>query len=517
MISFTIALLALIAGYFLYGKFIERVFQPDDRPTPAIAMADGVDYIVMPTWKVFMIQFLNIAGTGPIFGAIMGAWYGPSAYLWIVFGCIFAGGVHDYLSGMLSVRHGGANLPELVGTYLGKTTKAVMLVFSVILLMMVGVVFVLSPALILGDICWSTITWVVVIFIYYVLATMLPIDKIIGKIYPIFAFALLFMAVALMVCLFFKQPSLPEIWTDLGSYTAANDPDGLLGTASYFKRNPLFPCLFLTIACGAISGFHATQSPLMARCLKSEKAGRAVFFGSMITEGIVALIWATVSMYFFYYGGWRDVANSIDANTVNNFMAQVHNDGGKSLTQFFTAPKVVEYVCVGWLGVFGGILAVFGVVAAPITSGDTAFRSARLIIAAALHMDQKSIRKRFYIAIPMFTAAILLLAWQIEDPNGFNTVWNWFGWSNQSLAVFTLWTVTVYLAQKDKSFWITLIPALFMTTVCTTFLFVSEQAFGGWIPRPVGYVLGISCLAIAVIWFVLWLRKYNNTAKCEIE
>ena len=517
MISFTIALLALIAGYFLYGKYIEHVFQPDDRPTPAVAMADGVDYIVMPTWKVFMIQFLNIAGTGPIFGAIMGAWYGPMAYLWIVFGCIFAGAVHDYLSGMLSVRHGGANLPELVGTYLGKTTKAVMLVFSVILLMMVGVVFVLSPALILGDICLSTKVWIAIIFLYYVLATMLPIDKIIGKIYPIFAFALLFMAVALMVCLFYKHPNLPEIWTDLGSYTAANDPDGLMGTAAYFKRNPLFPCLFLTIACGAISGFHATQSPLMARCLKSEKVGRPVFYGSMITEGLVALIWATVSMYFFYYGGWRDVANSIDANTVNDFMSQVHSEGGKSLVQFFAAPKVVEYVCVGWLGVFGGILAVFGVVAAPITSGDTAFRSARLIIAAALHLDQKSIRKRFYIAIPMFAAAIVLLVWQIEDPNGFNTIWNWFGWSNQSLAVFTLWTVTVYLVQKNKPFLITLIPALFMTTVCTTFLFVSEQAFGGWIPRTVGYALGLVCLVAAIIWFAVWLKKYNSNSKANIS
>lgn len=512
MISFTIALIALVAGYFLYGKYIERVFQPDDRPTPAVTMADGVDYIVMPTWKVYMIQFLNIAGTGPIFGAIMGAWYGPWAYLWIVFGCIFAGAVHDYLSGMLSVRHGGANLPELVGTYLGSTTKKVMLVFSVVLLMMVGVVFVLSPALILGDfklhvfgIDFNTTVWVIIIFAYYVLATMLPIDKIIGKIYPLFAFALLFMALALMACLYIKQPALPEVWTNLDSYRAANDPDGLLGVLAYFKRNPLFPCLFLTIACGAISGFHATQSPLMARCLKSEKMGRPVFYGAMITEGIVALIWATVSMYFFYYGGWHNVA---DSATVSEFLSQ--SDGGKSLIQFFTAPKVVEQVCIGWLGIFGGVLAVFGVVAAPITSGDTAFRSARLIIAAAFHLDQKDIRRRFYIAIPMFAAAIALLVWQIEDPNGFNTIWNWFGWSNQSLAVFTLWTITIYLVEKDKPFWITLIPALFMTTVCSTFLFVSEQAFGTWIPRPVGYAIGIACLVIAVAWFARWKKAYSD-------
>ena len=459
----------------------------------------------MPTWKVFMIQFLNIAGTGPIFGAIMGAWYGPSAYLWIIFGCIFAGAVHDYFSGMLSVRHGGANLPELVGIYLGDKTRKVMLVFSVVLLMMVGVVFVLSPALILGDICLSTTAWVIIIFAYYVLATMLPIDKIIGKIYPVFAFALLFMAVALMVCLYFKQPNLPEVWTDMTSYTQANDPDGLLGVVSYFKRNPLFPCLFLTIACGAISGFHGTQSPLMARCLKSEKVGRQVFYGSMITEGIVALIWATVSMYFFYYNGWQQVANSVDANTVNTFMAQVHDANGKSLIQFFTAPKVVEYVCVGWLGIFGGILAVFGVVAAPITSGDTAFRSARLIIADALHLTQRSLRNRLLIAIPMFAAATALLVWQETNPDGFNTIWQWFGWSNQTLAIFTLWTITVYLVQQKKPFVITLIPAVFMTVVCSTFLLVSPMAFD--LGSTVSYIGSCVACVVACVWFFAWYRK----------
>ena len=506
VISFTIALLALIVGYFLYGKFVEHVFSPDDRPTPAVSMADGVDYIAMPSWRVFMIQFLNIAGTGPIFGAIMGAWYGPSAYIWIVLGCIFAGAVHDYFSGMLSVRHGGANMPELVGAYLGKTTRAVMLVFSVVLLMMVGVVFVFSPALIMGDYCLNTTTWVILIFAYYILATMLPIDKIIGKVYPLFAFALLFMAVALMACLFYKQPELPELWSRLDDFNR-NEPQSLLGTSSYFQRTPLFPCLFLTIACGAISGFHATQSPLMARCLKSEKLGRPIFYGSMITEGLVALIWATVSMYFFYYGGWREVA---DVTTISAFMEQTGSADGKTLVQFFTAPKVVETVCTGWLGGFGGILAVFGVVAAPITSGDTAFRSARLIIAEALHLDQKSIHRRFYIAIPMFMAALALLLWQIEDKNGFNTIWNWFGWSNQTLAVFTLWTITVYLVQQKKQFWLTLVPALFMTTVCSTFLFVSGQAFGNVIPRPVGYALGLACLLIAIVWFCVWLKKYNQ-------
>lgn len=506
MLSFLISLIALVVGYMLYGKFIERIFAPDDRPTPALLKADGVDFIAMPSWKVYMIQFLNIAGTGPIFGAIMGAWYGPYAYLWIVLGCIFAGAVHDYFTGMLSVRHGGANLPELIGVYLGVKARKVMLVFATLLLMMVGVVFVYSPALILGDFGGTTLLWVIVVFIYYIIATLLPIDKIIGKIYPLFAFALLFMAIALMVCLFLKWPALPELWSDLDTANM-NMPQSILGTDRYFERNPLFPCLFLTIACGAISGFHATQSPLMARCLKSEKMGRPIFYGAMITEGVVALIWASVSMYFFYYGGWREV---VDANTVNTFMAQTGTEGGKSLIQFFTAPHVVEHICTGWLGVFGGILAVFGVVAAPITSGDTAFRSARLIIAEALHVDQKSISKRLMIAVPMFLAAIVLLAWQIDDPNGFNTIWNWFGWSNQTLAVFALWAVTVYLVIQKKTYMITLIPALFMTAVSVTFLFVSQQAFGTWISRPVGYAVGGVSVVVALIWFVFWYRKYNN-------
>lgn len=290
MISFAVSLVLLLLGYLFYGKLVERIFQPDDRPTPAVANADGVDYIAMPAWKVYMIQFLNIAGTGPIFGAIMGAWYGPAAYFWIVFGCIFAGSVHDYFSGMLSVRHNGCNLPELVGDYLGLNAKRVMLVFSVFLLMMVGVVFVYSPALVLNSFGWSTMGWVIAIFIYYILATLLPIDKIIGRIYPFFAFAMLFMAVALMVMLFVKMPALPEVWNDV----SATQSQPLLGITPYIAKNPLFPCLFLTIACGAISGLHATQSPLMARCIKSERMGRRIFYGSMITEGVVALISATV-------------------------------------------------------------------------------------------------------------------------------------------------------------------------------------------------------------------------------
>jgi carbon starvation protein CstA len=502
MISFTLSLLALIVGYLLYSKFIEHVFGPDDRPTPAVSKADGVDYIMLPNWKVFMIQFLNIAGTGPIFGAIMGAWYGPVAYLWIVFGCIFAGAVHDYMSGMLSVRHGGANLPELVGNYLGLNAKRVMLVFSVFLLMMVGVVFVYSPALILKDFGWTTLGWVIVIFIYYILATMLPIDKIIGRFYPLFAFALLFMATALMIYLFIEMPDLPELWSNLEDYDGKASAS-VLGTASYMEKNPLFPCLFLTIACGAISGFHGTQSPLMARCLGSEKMGRPVFYGAMITEGIVALIWATVSIYFFYYGGWKEC---VDAETLSAFMAQ--SDGGKTLIQFFTAPSVVEKVCTGWLGLFGGILAVFGVVAAPITSGDTAFRSARLIIAEAIHLDQKSTLKRFYIAIPLFAAALLLLVWQMENPNGFNAIWQWFGWSNQTLAVFTLWTITVYLVRSHKKYLVTFIPAVFMTVVCSTFLLISPMAFG--LNATISYTGSIVVCVATLVWFGIWMRRESR-------
>ena len=508
MLSFLLSLIALIVGYLLYGKFVERVFAPDNRPTPAVSKADGVDFIVMPTWKVFMIQFLNIAGTGPIFGAIMGAWYGPVAYFWIVLGCIFAGAMHDFFSGMLSIRHGGANLPEIIGYYLGKITKNIMLVFSVFLLVMVGVVFVYSPALLLqGMLPLGLILWVIIIFIYYIFATLLPIDKIIGRFYPIFAISLLFMAAALMVMLFIKWPALPEIWDGLSNITS-KDPVSKLGAEAFISKNPIFPCLFLTIACGAISGFHATQSPLMARCLKKEQLGRPVFYGSMITEGIVALIWATVSIYFFYYGGWREV---VPADIVQQFEEQVQGDSPKTLVQFFAAPNVVQYVCSGWLGILGGILALLGVVAAPITSGDTAFRSARLIIAGALNMEQRTVAKRLAICLPMFLASLLLLLWQMENPDGFNTIWQYFGWGNQTLAVFTLWAITVYLVHKRKPYIISLIPALFMTTVCSTFIFVSPNALG--LPLTIGYILGGCILVVAIVWFTVWHDRFvkNNS------
>ena len=502
MVSFIISLVALVLGYMLYGKFVAKVFGPDDRPTPAVTKADGVDFMVLPSWKIFMIQFLNIAGTGPIFGAIMGAWYGPVAYLWIIFGCIFAGAMHDYMSGMLSIRNGGAGLPELVGKYLGGATKKVMLVFSVLLLMMVGAVFVYSPAVILKDIWGSQMMWILVIFLYYIIATLLPIDKIIGKVYPLFAFSLLFMAGALMIGLFLKWPTLPELWSNL-SDSNLNENPAWLGAEGYMAVNPLFPCLFITIACGAISGFHATQSPLMARCMKNEKMGRPIFYGAMITEGAVALIWATVSMYFFYYGGWREC---VAPEVAQEFIAQA--DGGKSLLQNFTAPQVVKLVCSSWLGVAGGILALLGVVAAPITSGDTALRSARLIIAEFIGLEQRSMRKRLYVCIPLFAATVGILVWQMENPDGFNIIWQYFGWANQTLSVFTLWTITVYLVQQKKPFIITLVPALFMTVVCSTFLLVSPQALG--LDGTLGYSGSVIILVVALVWFFSWFKKRNK-------
>ncbi len=449
-----------------------------------------MDFVKLPTWKVFMIQFLNIAGTGPIFGAIMGMWYGPSAYLWIVFGCIFAGATHDYLSGMISVRKGGIGLPDIVGQYLGSTIRKIMLVFTVCLLILVGAVFVLSPATLLNDMMpadsalHNMLLWIVVIFIYYLIATFMPVDKIIGRIYPLFAVALLFMAVALLAVLLYKWPTLPELWDGIGDMGATRL--GIKGA------DPILPALFITIACGAISGFHATQSPLMARCIKNEHLGRPVFYGSMITEGVVALIWCTVSSWFFYAEGWREICPT-------EFLAQ----NEKTITQFFSAPQVVMEVCQGWLGAFGAILAVLGVVAAPITSGDTAFRSARLIVADALRIDQRPIMKRLIVSIPLFVISIALLVWQLGNPDSFNVIWKYFGWANQALAIFTLWSITVYLALKKKAYIITMIPAMFMTFVCVSFLCVSHIALG--MPLLWGYAIGFAAAVIAAGRFFKWL------------
>ncbi len=447
MYSFLISIALLVAGYFLYGRFVERVFGPDpNRPTPAIAKADGIDYIAMPSWKVFMIQLLNIAGTGPIFGAILGAQFGPSCYLWIVIGCIFGGAVHDYLSGMLSVKHGGEGLPGLIGIYLGNRTKAVMLAFSVLMLMLVGAVFVYSPAKILGGMIGggtntAVLIWVFVVLAYYIIATLVPIDKIIGKIYPIFAIALILMAVSLFVCLLVYFPSgMPEVWGSLANRAPQN--------------GSIFPCLFISVACGAVSGFHATQSPLMARCMKNEKLGRPIFYGAMITEGLIALIWAAVASYFFYAGGAEKMGIALTASLASD------------------APSVVNIVSKHWLGTFGSILVLLGVVAAPITSGDTALRSARLIVADALHVDQKKVGKRLLVSLPIFAVTGLLLCFNILNAQGFGIIWRYFGWANQTLSVFTFWALTVFLAKYRKGLYylITLIPGCFMTAVCFTFI-----------------------------------------------
>jgi len=485
MVSFLVSLLALLLGYLLYGKFVDRVFGPDPaRKTPAITKEDGVDFIPLPTWKVYMIQFLNIAGTGPIFGAIMGAKFGPASYLWIVFGCIFAGAVHDYMTGMLSIRHDGVGFPEIVGLYLGKNTKRVMLVFSIILLLLTGTVFVYSPALILGDIAgdggvMSIMMWVGIIFIYYILATLLPIDKVIAKIYPLFAFSLLFMAVALAVGLIVKWPSIPEIWDGLSNLGQEKD---------LIKNQPIYPCLFITIACGAISGFHATQSPMMARCVKNEKLGRPVFYGAMITEGVVALVWAAVSSYFFFDGGAAEVGSTLKAQ----------------------APEVVIKVSKGWLGIFGGILAILGVVAAPITSGDTSFRSARLIIADFFHFDQKPVRNRLIAGIPLFIVASGLLWFNVSNEDGFNTIWRYFGWANQTLAVFTLWAASSYFvrSRRNATYLITFLPACFMTSVVTTYILIDRIGFN--LPSDWNVAIGATTFALSFAVFMIWKARQRK-------
>ena len=465
MITFLVALACLVAGYFVYGRVVERLFAPDaGRSVPAEAMADGVDYVAMPTWKVFMIQFLNIAGLGPIFGAIMGAKFGVSSYLWIVFGSIFAGAVHDYLSGMLSVRHGGASLPELVGYYLGGGVRQVLRVFSVLLLVLVGVVFVAGPAKLLANLtpaCGFTV-WATLIFAYYVVATFLPVDKVIGRVYPLFAFALLFMAVGIGAMLLWHWPALPEL-TDAGALSNRH-PDGV----------PVFPMMFVSIACGAISGFHATQSPMMARCMKNERYGLPVFYGAMIAEGIVALIWAAAATYFFGEHG-MDEQNA--AVVVNDIAGQ-------------------------WLGGVGALLALFGVVAAPITSGDTAFRSARLIVADFLHVDQKKIWRRLAISGPLFAAGLVLM--QIN----FDVLWRYFAWCNQTLAVFTLWAVTVYLVREGKNCWVTLLPALFMTAVCSTYICIAPE--GLTLAPWLSYGIGGLCTVAAAAFFAIWFNKQKR-------
>ena len=474
MITFILSIVALVLGYILYGKFAERVFGPDPaRKTPAYTKQDGVDYMPMPTWKIFMIQFLNIAGLGPIFGAILGAQFGTAAYIWIVVGCIFIGAFHDYFSGMISLREGGANLPEIIGKYLGNNAKTVMRVFSVLLLVLVGVVFVSQPAAILDNMTpdWMNETfWIVVIFVYYLVATLLPIDKVIGKAYPVFAFSLIFMAVGVLFMIFWNGIQLPEI------------TDGIANSHPHKDTTPIFPIMCITIACGAISGFHATQSPLMARCLKNENLGRPVFYGAMILEGIIAMIWAAAAIWYY--------------------REQLHGE---------PIPKesiIVKFICETWMGKIGSILAMLGVVFAPITSGDTALRSARLILADFFKMDQSKISQRLMISVPVFIATALIIVYSHSDKAGFDVIWRYFGWSNQALSVFTLWSITVYMVINKKPWIMAFLPALYMTVVCATFIFISENCLA--LNADLSYILGGVCGAVAIAVFFVWKSKRDS-------
>lgn len=471
MISFITSIIVLIAGYFIYGKFVEKVFVIDkNRETPAIKLKDGVDYMPLPTWRIFLIQFLNIAGLGPIFGAIAGAMFGPSAFLWIVLGTIFAGAVHDYFSGMLSVRHDGLSISEIVGVYLGPKLKHVMRIFTVVLLIFVGTVFLVGPAKIIDGMTgnsWGVWLWVVIILCYYILSTLLPIDKLISKIYPLFGFAMLFMAIGLGVVLFFGDYQIPELV-----------PSNLVNMKTNPDESPMFPILFVTIACGAISGFHATQSPLMARCIKNETLGRKVFYGSMITEGIVALIWAAAAMVFFG-----------NVEGLNIAMAEHGNN----------AAWAANEISLNMLGSIGGVLALLGIVAAPITSGDTAFRSARLILADIFKFNQKPIKNRLYLSMPLFVIAFALT--QVD----FAIIWRYFAWSNQTLAMVVLWTITAYLIKENKSYWLTIIPSLFMTMVCSTYILIAPEGFK--LAHNIAYGGGAVITLVVFILFKRYTKK----------
>ena len=478
MSSFYVAFVALILGYFFYGKFVENVFGPDPkRVTPAIEKQDGVDFMPLPTWRIFMIQFLNIAGLGPIFGAIMGAKFGAASYLWIVFGCIFAGAVHDYLAGMMSLREGGESLPDIIGRHLGMKAKTVMRIFTVILMVLVGAVFVSGPSAILGKLTSLDPTiWFGVIFIYYILATLLPIDKVIGKVYPLFAIALIFMAVGVLVMLVKTNPALPEIWDGLENTHPAGE-----------DAMPLFPMMFVSIACGAISGFHATQSPLMARCMTNEKHGRPIFYGAMITEGIVALIWAAAANYFFNEHGMEE----------NN------------------AALIVDNITTNWLGQVGSVLALLGVVFAPITSGDTALRSARLIVADFLNKEQKTIKSRLAISLPIFAVTLIVLIYSVSDKEGFNLIWRYFAWCNQALSVFTLWAITVYLRKRGNYWWVTFVPAIFMTMVCSTYIFIAPECLH--LDKTISYTAGAVVTIMTVMVFLKNMKSKKDSSDLIVK
>lgn len=470
MITFLISLALLIGGYFVYGKVVEKVFKPDNRETPAKTMEDGVDYVPMKTPNIFLIQLLNIAGLGPIFGAIAGALWGPVVFLWIVFGTIFAGAVHDYLSGMISIRHKGASISEIVGEYLGSGMKSVMRVFSVVLLVLVGTVFMTGPAGLLARLTpevLDTNFWLVVVVIYYFLATLLPIDKLIGKIYPVFGVALIIMAVGIAGGIIVQGYHIPEL-------TFANmHPDKL----------PIWPMMFITVACGAISGFHATQSPMMARCMQTEKDGRKIFYGAMVAEGIIALIWAAAGVAFY--------------ETTGGLAAALKEMGGQA--------GVVYDISFKLLGPVGGVLAMVGVIACPITSGDTAFRSARLTLADWMGMNQTPIKNRLLLTIPLLGIGIIL------SQMDFQVIWRYFSWSNQTLAMIALWAGAVYLYRNKAVHWIATVPATFMSAVSCTYILQAKEGFqlSTAISYPVGIIFALGCLGV-FLFTTVFKKKANQ-------
>ncbi|MBQ4101164.1 MAG: carbon starvation protein A [Oscillospiraceae bacterium] len=478
MITFIACVLLLILGYIFYGKFVERNFNPDDRQTPAYAMQDGVDYVPMPTWKVFLIQLLNIAGTGPIFGALGGALFGPVAYLWIVFGNIFGGAVHDYMCGMMSMRSGGASISELTGQYLGKGMKNVMRVFSVILLVMCGVVFTTGPAGLLAMLTPDALNqtfWLWVIIIYYFVATFVPIDKVIGKIYPFFGVCLMIMAIGAGGSMLFSGKfHMPELWNNF--------------TNLHPQGTPVWPFMFIAIACGAISGFHATQSPMMARCCKTEKEGRKIFYGAMVAEGIIALVWCAAGVTCY-----------------ESTQALLEAGGGTS--------SVVYAICQTTMGKIGGLLALVGVIACPISSGDTAYRSARLTLADWFKIDQKPILKRMALTAGLLAVGIVICHLD------YNIVWRYFSWSNQTLAMIALWAAAVYLWQQHKNYILVVVPAVFMSAVSASYFFAAPECMGilwgtlgisSTIYYPIAVTVG--CVLAGVFLFIflkktIWNKK----------
>ena len=461
MITLILSFVVLVVGYFTYGKLVERTFGPDDRVTPANAMTDGVDYIPMKTWRAYLVQLLNIAGTGPIFGALMGACFGPVVFLWIIFGSVLGGAVHDYMVGMVSERHEGRSIAELSGIYLGEGARWGMRLFSVLLLLLTGTVFVNSPAALIARLTPmenDTMLWVIIILVYYVLATMLPIDKVIGKLYPVFGTVLIVMAVGILGGTVFGGYHVPEL-------TLQNlHPQGL----------PVWPYMFVTVACGAISGFHATQSPMISKCITSEKVGRKVFYGAMLSESVIALVWAAGGVAFYGATGG-----------LNEALTNLGQSG------------VVYDISTGMLGMVGGILAIIGVIACPITSGDTAFRSARLILSEMFHLNQKPIKNRLVVTVPLLAVAAVLT--QLD----FNVLWRYFSWSNQTLAMISLWVATAYLlkthANKTMSL-VTALPATFMSAVSMTYILMAKEGFklGAGVGYPVGIVFAVACFAFYV-------------------